>query len=126
VVEHNGKRVTLPATTPTAGKAGKTTYESRVLIRRLGEVVFPVTIALKFDGRPVERVAWDGADRWKRLVYVRPERLEWAAVDPDGVVVLDANVLNNARRVDADARVSAWYTARWLSGVQQVLAFFGL
>jgi hypothetical protein len=101
-------------------------HESRVLVRRHGEIVFPVTIALKFEGRPVERVAWDGADRWKRVVQVRPERLEWASVDPDETVVLDAMPRNNARRVEPDNRLAVWWSARWLSGLQHLLAVFGL
>lgn len=127
VVEENGKRVTRAAEEDGAGRRdGKTRYESRVLVRRLGEVIFPVEIALKFEGRRVERVAWDGAERWKRIVMVRPERLEWAGVDPDGRVILDANVLNNARRVEPDTRLATWWSARWLSGLQQLVAIFGM
>jgi hypothetical protein len=101
-------------------------FESRVLVRRLGDLTFPVQIALKFEGRPIERLAWNGQDRWKRVVLVRRERLEWAAVDPDGTVLLDANVLNNARRVTPDARLATWWGARWLSGLQQVVSFLGM
>jgi hypothetical protein len=125
VVEKDGKRITVSAD---AGAKGKTpsSFESRVLVRRQGEVTFPVQIALKFQGRPVERVAWDGLDRWKRIVVVRPERLEWAAVDPDGKVVLDANAVNNARRVQPDGRLGAWWGVRWLSALQQVASFLGM
>ena len=42
-----------------------------------------MTIAFKFDGRPVERVVWDGAARWKRFEFTRAERLEWVDIDPD-------------------------------------------
>ncbi len=124
VIDVNGKRKTVAKPDETATAAGK--YESHVLVRRIGEVTFPVQIALKFEGRPVERVAWDGADRWKRIVMVRPERLEWASVDPGSTVVLDANWLNNTRRVEADARLATWWSARWLSGLQQLVSFLGM
>jgi hypothetical protein len=125
VMETSGKR-----TAATGAKLDASVvpgqFESRVLVRRLGGLMFPVQIALKFEGRPVERVAWDGRDRWKRLVLVRGERLEWAAVDPDGSVILDANMVNNARRVAPDARLATWWGARWLSALQQVVSFLGM
>jgi hypothetical protein len=125
VVDANGKRTTVGNQPNDEGKSpGK--YESRVLVRRLGEMTFPVQIALKFEGRPVERLPWDGLDRWKRIVVVRPERLEWASVDPESSVILDSNWVNNSRRVAGDARLAAWWTARWLSGLQQVVSFLGM
>ncbi len=109
-----------------AGNAAARLYESRVMVSRLGEFPFPVTLAVKFAGRPVERLQWDGRDRWKRFVFTRPERLEWATVDPDRKVWLDANSLDNARRVDPDTRVAASWTSRFLFGVQALLMFLGL
>jgi hypothetical protein len=125
VVEQQGKRVTLSPTKPDPGKPAAQ-YESRILVRRVGEVIFPVTIAMKFQGRGVERTGWDGVDRWKRLVFVRPEPLEWASVDPDHTVLLDANALNNARRVQPDARLATWWSARWLSALQQLVSLVGM
>jgi hypothetical protein len=125
VVDSEGKRRTVGDKAVGNGKT-PVQYESRVLVRRLGEVTFPVQIALKFEGKPVERVAWDGVDRWKRIVVVRRERLEWASVDPDSVVILDVNWVNNARRVEPDARLATWWSARWLSGLQQLVSFFGM
>jgi hypothetical protein len=125
VVDAQGKRTTVGGQAPAKGKApGK--YESRVLVRRVGDMTFPVQIALKFEGRPVERIPWDGLDRWKRIVVVRAERLEWASVDPDSSVILDSNWVNNSRRVAGDARLAAWWTARWLSGLQQMVSFIGM
>ncbi len=125
VVERQGKRVTLNPEKPDPARPAAQ-YESRILVRRLGEIVFPVTIAMKFQGRGVERIGWDGVDRWKRLVFVRPEPLEWASVDPDHTVLLDANGLNNARRVQPDARLATWWGARWLAALQQLVSFVGM
>jgi len=126
VIESNGKRVTLNPEKKEPAKRASARYESRVVVRRVGEFTFPVTIALKFEGRPVERVSWDGIDRWKRLTFVLGERLEWASVDPDSTVLLDANALNNARRVQPDFRLTAWWGARWLSGLQHLVSFLGM
>ena len=101
-------------------------FESRVMVTRRGEFTFPVTLAVKFQGKPVERLQWDGRDRWKRFTFTRPERLEWASVDPDRKVWLDANWLDNARRVDPDTKLAVSWTSRFLFGVQALLMFLGL
>ena len=107
------------------GKGGGP-YESVAVIRRRGEVVFPVEIAFKFQGQPVERQRWDGAAPTRTFRFVRPTRLEWVDVDPDRKVVLDADWLNNSRRTKDDVRASARWTARWLSLVQNLLIGLGL
>ena len=126
VIDSNGKRVTLNPEKKEPAKGSAARYESRVVVRRLGEFTFPVKIALKFEGRAVERVSWDGVERWKRLSFVRAERLEWASVDPDSTILLDAVALNNARRVQPDSRLATWWGARWLSGLQQLVSFLGM
>jgi len=115
----------LPEEPGAAAEAPKAPYESHVLVRRVGEFVFPVDIALKFEGRAAERVRWDGKDRWTRLTFVRPERLEWADVDPDRHVLLDVDWLNNARRVEPDSRVATRWSTRVLFWVQNLLATIG-
>jgi hypothetical protein len=98
---------------------------SRATIRRRGEFVFPVDIAFKFEGKPVERTRWDGRDSWRRYEFLRPERLEWVDVDPDRHVLLDANWSNNSRRTQPDARVAAKWTARWLFWMQNAIGLIG-
>jgi hypothetical protein len=104
----------------------KAPYDTTVMVRRRGEIVLPVTIAFKFEGKPVERVVWDGAARWKRFELTRPERLEWVDIDPDRQQVLDVDWLNNARRLEPEPRAAAWLTSRWLLAVQQFLSWVAL
>ncbi len=100
-------------------------YRTIVIVRRNGDFVFPVELALKYEGKPVERLQWDGRERWKRFQFERPERLEWAEVDPDRKVTLDANWLNNGRRIEADARNTARWSATWVFLLQNLLAWVG-
>ena len=126
VVEEGGKLVTRNEGQPANGKGSAPVYESRVLVRRLGEFVFPVELALQFEGTPVERVRWDGRDRWKRFVFVRPERLVSATIDPDHQVILDANWIDNSRRVEPDTRLAASWGSRFLFVMQALLTMVGL
>jgi hypothetical protein len=122
VFERNGKKETVnPSKNDTEAKTNGP-FESRVLVRRLGDFVAPVEVAFKFEGKPVERVTWDGRDTFKRFVMVRPEKLEWAAVDPDRKLVLDAHWINNARRVEPDTRAAGWWTSRAFLLLQQFFA----
>lgn len=77
---------------------GKHPYESEVLVHRKGDFRFPVEIAVHFDDGSIERIKWDGVDRWKRFMFEKSARVDWATVDPDGKVLLDVNWLNNGMR----------------------------
>jgi hypothetical protein len=101
-------------------------WRSIVRVRRLGEVVLPVEVELRFEGGPPERYDWDGRDRWVSYEVTRPHRLVAAVVDPDDRLVLDANRLNNARRVRPDGQAAAYWGARVTFWLQSVLTLVGL
>lgn len=75
-------------------------YRSRVVVFRNGEFRHPVTIELRFEDGTAERRLWDGQARWARVTVVRPSKLEAAVVDPDGVLALDSDRLNDSRLVE--------------------------
>jgi len=70
-------------------------YESSVLVRRRGTLVFPVDLELVFaDGRR-RRESWDGTGDWKLFESMDPVALAGAVVDPDERIVIDASIENN-------------------------------
>jgi hypothetical protein len=101
-------------------------YATRVVVRRRGEAILPVVVAFKFEGEPVERRSWDGVSRWHAFTFTRPERLEWVDVDPDRHVELDADWLNNTRRLEPDRRAAVRLASRWTFLLQQALASLGM
>lgn len=101
-------------------------YDTRVVVRRRGEAILPVVVAFKFEGKPAERQTWDGVSRWHAFTFRRPERLEWVDVDPDRHIELDADWLNNTRRLDPDRRAAVRLTSRWTFLLQQALASLGM
>lgn len=107
-------------------RTGKGAYRSTVVVRRSGGVRLPVEVAFKFEGKPVERLSWDGRDPLKQFVFERPEKLEWVDVDPDRKIALDVNWLNNGRRLEPDSRPAASWSARWLFFVQNLVTALGL
>jgi hypothetical protein len=125
VYEREGKRVTLEAKDQVKKKGPPSAYESKVLVRRRGDVIVPVEIAFQFEGQPLERVAWDGKEPWHKYEFVRPQRLLWARVDPDRKLVLDLNRLNDGQRLLGDRRAATKWSARFLFFVQNLLALLG-
>ena len=101
-------------------------YRTRVVARRVGDGVFPVTVRVVFENHLEARWQWDGRDRWKMFEVDRPVRAVTAQVDPERVLLLDANYTNNSRslapRTNAAAR--KWSLA-WLIWLQDHLLTYG-
>ena len=105
---------------------GPRRHRNRVILKQLGEMRWPVDVELRHEGVPPERRTWDGAERWVRWEEVRPERLLEVRIDPDHRFPLDADRLNDARRLEPDGRAAALWTARLLFALQQGLAALGM
>ena len=98
---------------PTSAPA--TLYRTRVVVRRVGDGDFPVTVRVVFENNQEVRWQWDGRDRWKMFEVDRPVRAVTAEVDPDRVLLLDANYTNNTRSLAPKTNAAArkWSLA-WL------------
>ena len=81
----------------------ETIYRTEVVIERRGEFKHPVTIELVFNDDERIRHQWDGQGKWTRIVETRPAKLLWAEVDPDHLMVLDVDPLNNSYRLEQDS-----------------------
>jgi hypothetical protein len=75
---------------------GNATWDSQVLLHRVGDIQFPVEVVVHFDDGSEDHTTWDGKDRWKRLAYEgRPARAIEADLDPEHKLWLDADMVNN-------------------------------
>ena len=101
-------------------------YRTRVIARRVGDGVFPVTIRVVFENNQEVRWQWDGRDRWKMFEVDRPVRAVTAQVDPERVLLLDANYTNNSRSLAPKTNAAArkWSLA-WLVWLQDHLLTYG-
>ena len=104
------------------------TMETVVVVRRLGDGIFPVPVRVRFDDGSEVVEAWDGRERWHAFTYKRTARVASVDVDPARMLMLDVNYTNNswaARPRGAEA-ASRW-AWRWLTWAQDFLltyAFF--
>ena len=107
-----------------AGTGGP--FHTTVVVRRLGDGVFPVDVRVVFENKEELRWQWDGQGRWKAFDADKPVRAVFAEVDPDRVLLLDANTTNNSAALTPRAPAAArkWSLA-WLVWLQDHLLTYG-
>jgi hypothetical protein len=97
-------------------------YRTNVIVRRYGEALFPVDVTVTF--RSGERVTeiWDGVERWKLYTYERPAQALSAEVDPDRVLLLDADYTNNSKTLEPKGpAAAAKWSLKWMVWLQDCL-----
>jgi hypothetical protein len=101
-------------------------YETSVVVRRLGEAIFPVDVQVTFEDDAVRRERWDGEARWKLYRFTTRSRARHAQVDPDRVLLLDVNYTNNSRAIEPRGRAAAtkWMLA-WIGWAQDLMMTYG-
>ncbi|MEM7051229.1 MAG: M1 family metallopeptidase [Acidobacteriota bacterium] len=100
------------------------TWRSTAVIFRYGEFTHPVTVEFRFDDGQVVRRTWEGENRWVRWTFEGPMRLDSVEVDPDQVLALDANRINNgrSRQSDGTAKMSFFSSMIfWLQSLFQAV-----
>jgi len=71
-------------------------YKTKVVVRRLGEVVIPVDVVIELeDGERIEQI-WDGKERWLKIEMETDSEIKSAIIDPENKIALDINVNNNS------------------------------
>lgn len=103
-------------------------FRSTIVASRLGEVMLPVVLRIRFNDGSETMEEWDGRDPALELRYLKPVPAVEAAVDPDGVLVMDVNRNNNSKTL-APARTVIWkYTFKvlfWLQNLYATIAGIG-
>jgi len=99
-------------------------YKSSIYVKRLGEVVFPVEVLVKFENNKVIKEKWDGKERWKIFEYVEPGKVLYATVDPENKIPLDINITNNSKTTYSLSSISLKYFLKWTFRAQNILEIF--
>ena len=103
-------------------------YRTEVVIERRGEFKHPVTIELVFEDDERIRHQWDGQDKWIKIIETRESKLRWAEVDPDHLMVLDVDPLNNSyrlKRETAPARKILINLSYWFQNIFDLTSILG-
>lgn len=102
-------------------KDKKETFRTKVIVRREGEVIYPVDIAIRFENGETEWRRWDGQYRWVKYEFVKPSKLESAVVDPDHKLLLDVDWSNNSHVEKPKLGTTMKWTSSLLYWMQQAL-----
>jgi hypothetical protein len=115
-VDNGGKRDYVSA------KTDQGRFRTVVVVRRLGEAIFPVGVEVDFANGEKVRQPWNGTDRWKAFTFEKPSPAVSARVDPDHVLLLDVNFTNNSRTLSPSAHAAAHkWTLKWMSWLEDLL-----
>ncbi len=94
------------------------TLRDTVTIHRIGDFTLPVTVEIVFSDGSRRRETWDGQDRWRTYTYLTTATVVSAEVDPDHILPLDVDRLNNSRTARANPLPARKLTTLWLSALQ--------
>ncbi len=101
-------------------------FRTSVVVRRLGDGLFPVDVRLNFEDGSEQRWRWDGRDRWKLFETERGAEAASAQVDPDRVLLLDVNATNNSYALNPrGAAAGRKWSLAWLIWLQDHLLTYG-
>ena len=109
-----------------AGPSTAGRYRTVVVARRLGDGIFPVDVRVVFENTQETRWRWDGRDRWKAFEVEHASPARYAQVDPERVLLLDADYTNNSASAQPRAREAARkWSLTWLVWLQDHLLTYG-
>jgi hypothetical protein len=96
--------------------------ESEVLVRRLGEMQFPVVVQVRFEDGTEKTELWDGQYRWVRFKY--PKKVLSAVIDQDFVWKLQVHRTHDSyMKEPVKLAAEKWYL-RWVVWLQNVMMGF--
>jgi len=95
-------------------------YSSTVTVRQLGAARIPTSIRICFEDGQELLEEWDGRSSSVVLRYRRGARVLSAEVDPERVVLLDLNLINNSRTA-RPSDIPAWSVATRLALMLQTV-----
>jgi len=72
-------------------------YTSIAQLERIGDVILPVDVLIRFTDGDEIMEKWDGKERYKDFVYTGYREIEWVKIDPEFKIRMDVNYINNSR-----------------------------
>ncbi len=102
-------------------------YRSRVLLERVGDLIVPLDVLVRFDNGDEVLETWDGKSRNHELIYERPEKIVSAQIDPEQKILMDIDLNNNSlTKEPGDEPILKWASKVlfWMQNALQSTFFF--
>lgn len=100
-------------------------YESRVILHRLGELMLPVEVLIRFENGHGIIEQWDGKSRSEEFGY-QGSRVVSVEIDPNRKIYLDLNFINNSKTVSIQKTGINYYFTKCLTSVQHLMETLSL
>lgn len=98
-------------------------YRSKVIVNRLDEMILPQTVRFTFDNGDEITEQWDGIERSFEWVYERNAKIIRAELDPENIILMDTNKVNNIRTSKQDNDYISKYMLKVMMTFQTMLHF---
>ncbi len=105
---------------------GASSYVTKVVVARNGEVKMPVDLRLSLSDGSVEDTVWSGQDRRQAFTFRSGARPEYAVLDPSNKIPLDTDYANNSRRAEAFLPPVIKWIGRMVNYFQNMLLNIGV
>ncbi len=102
-------------------------YESRVVIKREGEMIMPVEVLIHFNNGKEITKYWDGKSRSTEFKFRSVAKVSWAKIDPENKILMDVNLANNSYVLRPNDKPAWKYTVKflfWLQNIIQSIVWF--
>lgn len=117
IFEHKG----MTATTKEINQDKKYTYNSKVILNRLGGLKFPVDVLVHFENGEEKLEKWGGQERAFDFQYQSDHKIDWVQIDPEQKLYLDINFINNSLRTQPEKKTVWKYVTEFMVKVQHAL-----
>src|SRR5690606_31998324 len=100
-------------------------YKSKVVIHRLGEVIFPIEVLIHFESGKEVLESWDGKTRSHEFSYEGTDKVLWAKIDPEEKNYMDKDFINNSYTTKPGKTAQKKYGSLfllWLQNAMQTLS----
>jgi len=96
-------------------------YESKVIVTRLGEVIMPVEVLIRFENGQEIIKTWDGAARSFEFKFLSNSKIAFAQIDPEDKIQIDVDFANNSIQLEQNTNPIWKYTVKFLFWLQNIM-----
>lgn len=97
--------------------------QNKCTIKRLGDMIIPTEILVKFTDGKEELISWNGEDYSKVLEFEKP--INSVIIDPKNKILFDLNLNNNSRSIEQSSLPFIKYALKMMFWVQNFLSWVG-
>ena len=97
--------------------------QNKCTIKRLGDMIIPTEILVKFTDGKEELINWNGEDYSKVLMFEKP--INSVTIDPKNKILFDLNLNNNSRTLEQSSLSFVKYAMKIMFWVQNLMSWLG-